>query len=59
MPSVVKKVEGPFSCSQCGHTKPDTETWPQACPNCGSTIWSTTVRFDRDDLDQAVAGDGS
>jgi predicted RNA-binding Zn-ribbon protein involved in translation (DUF1610 family) len=55
--SITKPVEGPFSCSECGNAKPDTDTWPQACPNCGSTIWTTTVRFSRDELDQVAGGD--
>lgn len=50
---LTKPVEGPYSCSNCGAPKPDTETWPQACPRCGKTIWRATVTFTRDELEQA------
>lgn len=54
--TVTKRVEGPFSCSNCGAGKPDTTTWPQACPVCGETIWTTTVTFTADEVREALEG---
>lgn len=51
---IEKPVSGPYTCVECGAAKPDAETWPQPCVNCGNTIWRATVTFSREEIESAA-----